>query len=269
MSVQIRCNCGWNSQVSDFYLGDRVACPQCGEKLNVHAQAGVPYGYPPYPTWQKQTAPRPNVWLPRPRRAPVAPDNPHSAAAFVLGLMAMLLAFTGCGTPLGAAVAFCAVMSAMRSRSWSRQQGRPLDTNTKLGFGFSLVAVMISALLFLAVLGESTRTHCPPHCVKPVQVQPVKPEVKVFPEYRYRDTRPSEPPGNLAPQPGYRYPQPKPSNNGQWSYNTSPAEKEDVLDRVRREMHEEDLRKQAQAKRQAGPEKPAPKAPVPEYRYGK
>src|SRR5690606_13911882 len=56
MSLEIRCNCGWTSQVSEFYLGDRVSCPDCGQKLNVHPQSGVPYGYAPYPTWQKRPA---------------------------------------------------------------------------------------------------------------------------------------------------------------------------------------------------------------------
>lgn len=97
MSFEIRCKCGWRSQVSEFYLGDRITCPECACKVEVRENADVPYAYPPYPTWQKRV---PAVWTARRpvrRRVDWRPKNdPNANPAFWMGA-------EGCSSPLSAA----------------------------------------------------------------------------------------------------------------------------------------------------------------------
>lgn len=186
MSLEIRCNCGWTSQVSEFYLGDRVSCPDCGDKLSVHPQSGVPYGYAPYPTWQKRPAISQPARLPRRRRFIALPQDPHAAPAFVLGLLALILAFTGCGSVLSAGLAFCGLLSAWRSRRWCRAHNRPYHSRVKLGIVFSVVSILLSVFVVWAMLTDGGRTNCRPHRDKPVVVEPVKEQVAPGP--RYTDT---------------------------------------------------------------------------------
>lgn len=186
MSLEIRCNCGWTSQVSEFYLGDRVSCPDCGRKLSVHPQSGVPYGYAPYPTWQKRPAISQPARLPRRRRFIALPQDPHAAPAFVLGLLALILAFTGCGSVLSAGLAFCGLLSAWRSRRWCRAHNRPYHSRVKLGIVFSVVSILLSVFVVWAMLTDGGRTNCRPHRDKPVVVEPVKEQLGPGP--RYTDT---------------------------------------------------------------------------------
>lgn len=186
MSLEIRCKCGWTSQVSEFYLGDRVSCPDCGEKLNVHTRSGVPYGYAPYPTWQKRPSTPQPVRLPGRRRFIAQPQDPHAAPAFVLGLLALMLAFTGCGSVLSGGLAFCGLLSAWRSRRWNAARGTRSHTRVKLGALFSLIAMLFSVLIVWAMLTDGGRTNCGPRGGKPVVVEPVKEQIAPGP--RYSDT---------------------------------------------------------------------------------
>ncbi|MCZ7606111.1 MAG: hypothetical protein M5U25_08550 [Planctomycetota bacterium] len=187
MSLEIRCNCGWTSQVSEFYLGDRVSCPDCGRKLSVHPQSGVPYGYAPYPTWQKRPEISQPARLPRRRRFIALPQDPHAAPAFVLGLLALILAFTGCGSVLSAGLALGGLLSAWRSRRWCRAHNRPYHSRAKLGIVFSVVSILLSVFMVWAMLTDGGRTNCRPHRDKPVFVEPVK-EQLAAPGPRYTDT---------------------------------------------------------------------------------
>jgi hypothetical protein len=187
MSLEIRCNCGWTRQVSEFYLGDRVACPDCGQKLNVHAQSGVPYGYAPYPTWQKRPAISQPAQLPRRRRFITLPQDPHAAPAFVLGLLALILALTGCGSVLSAGLAFCGLLSAWRSRRWCHAHAQPVPSRVKLSAVFSILSILLSVLMVWVMLTDGGRTNRRPHCSKPVVVEPVK-EQLAAPGPRYSDT---------------------------------------------------------------------------------
>lgn len=183
MSLQLHCNCGWTSQVSEFYLGDRVCCPDCGTKLNVHAQSGVPYGYAPYPTWQKKVAPP--VRAARHRTYPLfAPTNPHSGPAFWLGLFSMFLVFTGCGAIPGALLALFGINSWANSRRFAKTHKQAQEGRATVGAGFSALALLIcagSAYSMFGSTGCNHRTVCPgPPPVEPAQ--PTHPH-----EFRYEE----------------------------------------------------------------------------------
>lgn len=66
MALHAHCNCGWSGNVSETYGDAQLHCPRCGHGLFASqstAPTQVPYGYKPYPTWQKRPVapPRCNV----------------------------------------------------------------------------------------------------------------------------------------------------------------------------------------------------------------
>ena len=184
MSLQIRCNCGWSSQVSEYYLGDRVSCPDCGAKLNVHEKAGVPYGYAPYPTWQKkiQRPMRPA----RHRSYPLfTPQNPHSGPAFWMGLFSLMLTFTGCGAVPGAILAIFSANSWARSRLYAKKHGQVNEPRAGVGFAMSLLTLGICTVMLLAILDDGTchREHRP-EC-RQQYTQPIDHDHAAPHEFRY------------------------------------------------------------------------------------
>jgi hypothetical protein len=146
MSRQLHCNCGWSSQVSDYYLGDRVTCPDCGNRLQVHQQSGVPYGYAPYPTWQKRAPAR----APRQRSRLVFVEDPHASPAFWLGLMALILVLTGCGAIPGVMLALFAIGAWSRSRRFTGDFGLPATPRAAGGLVMSSVSLGLAAVMLLA-----------------------------------------------------------------------------------------------------------------------
>lgn len=162
MSLQLRCICGWTSQVSEYYLGDHIACPDCGVKLNVHAQAGVPYGYAPYPIWQKRTTPA--QFRPGRRRAyPLfTPQDPNAAPTFWLGMFALLLVFTGCGAIPGVMLALFGVTSWARSRRFAKQHKQVHQSRANVGLGMSVLAIGLAGVMLVGLFVDEgrERTSC-------------------------------------------------------------------------------------------------------------
>jgi hypothetical protein len=248
MSLEVRCTCGWRCQASEYYLGDRIECPDCGTKVAVNQHSDIPYGYAPYPTWQKKAPAR----LPRARSASLfTADDPHAGSALWLGVFAVFAALTGCGGVVAILLAVFSAREALRSNAFNRRASRPLEGRARAALVLSSSAVLLAGVAFFGFIADASHSH--DNCRG--DRRPVAPKVEV---------RHVLPPRGQTPEPGYRYPPATPYNSSQRSYNTNPSAKEDILDRVRREMREEDLRRQAQAE----PDKPAPKAPDPEYRYG-
>lgn len=247
MSLEVRCTCGWRCQASEFYLGDRIACPDCGVRIPVSTRADIPYGYAPYSTWQKKTP----ASVPK-RRASLPPvEDPHAAQALWLGIFAVMAALTGCGGVVAILLAAFGVREAVRSNAFNRRVARPLEGRARAALVLSSSAVLLAGVALFGFIAEASHSHG--NCRS--DRRPVAPQVEV---------RHVLPPRGQTPEPGYRYPPAKPYDNSKWSYNTNLSEKEDILDRVRREMREEDLRRQAQAE----PDKPVTTAPAPECRYG-
>ncbi|MBZ0138129.1 MAG: hypothetical protein K8I27_17365 [Planctomycetes bacterium] len=203
MSLQLRCNCGWTSQVSEYYLGDHISCPDCGVRLSVHAKVGVPYGYAPYPTWQKKPVPRPARYRPYPL---FTPEDPNAGPAFWLGLFALMLVLTGCGAIPGAMLALFGVNSWARSRKFARHHKQPGQSRASVGLGMSALALVVAGVMMLglfvdrdcgrAMADQSRECHDDYEQIVP----------------RAPLARPGEPTDLPAPpaKQGYRYPEPSP-----------------------------------------------------------
>jgi hypothetical protein len=276
MSFRIHCNCGWTNQVSEFYLGDRITCPDCGAKVEVHQNSGVPYGYPPYPTWQKKLpAPRAPVYLPSKRRTlfPTYKD-PHAGPAFWLGFGSLLLSISMCGLVPGFLMALFGLRSAYLSHRFSKDHGKKLGAGTKMGLGMSLLSLLVAGLMLLAMF--TSKTHCtrPPHRHRPpaIRMAPEKPHPQQdvrAPSYRYekpdadfyekqrQQSQDAIDAWNRIHSTPYRYnsnpePQPvRPRNDFQRSQQR-------YSNRVR------------EARRSGAPMPPRPSVPSPQgYRYGK
>lgn len=254
MSLQLQCNCGWTSQVSEFYLGDRVSCPDCGVKLNVRGQSGVPYGYAPYPTWQKKVAPPMRVA--RHRTYPLfTPENPHTSPAFWLGLFSLLLTVTGCGAIPGALMAIFGVNSWARSRRFAKTHKQSHDGRATVGLAFSSMSLLACTAMAISMFGGAT--HCTHHhtqCPGPPPVETTQPH-----EFRYEERdaewytqqaerfRAQEAEWRkLREEQGYRYPAVEP-------------EPTPVVPRDEWEQHQQDISEKVR-KQRTGVE--------PEYRYG-
>ncbi|MCA8913874.1 MAG: hypothetical protein KDB90_00580 [Planctomycetes bacterium] len=253
MSLEIRCKCGWTSQVSDFYLGERITCPDCAEKLQVHINRNVPYGYPPYQDWAKRTAPvvRPPTYRPVARDLMVTPRDPFAGAALGLGVASVIAVLTMCGYVPGVMMAVFGLHSAHRSKLWNRHQRRPTDARARAGFALSWLALFFGALVLAGVvLGGPSDSHQPPS-VTPytAPVQPTQTPAPTPKPLRYPVAPPALPPVNTVPQPGMRYPSvPRPE----------PVKPRNEFER-RQLKYSEKVREQRQA----------PGAPKPGYRYGK
>ncbi|MCB9895084.1 MAG: hypothetical protein H6839_11590 [Planctomycetes bacterium] len=253
MSLNIRCKCGWNSQVSDFYLGDRVACPDCDEKIAVHASSNVPYGYPPYKDWAKQTAPvmRAPAFRPAARDLMVVARDPHAGTALGLGIASVLAVLSVCALLPGLILAVFALYSAHRSKQWNVSHRRATDGRARAGFVMSWAALVIAALMFGSLVFDGRPSHrpvVPPEVIAPPRTTPVVPAP---PKHRYPDARPALPPLNTIPQPGMRYPSvPKP---------------EPVV--PRNDFERKQLRYSQKVRQER--QQPAPGGPKPGNRYGK
>jgi len=222
MSLEIRCTCGWRCQASEFYLGDRVACPECGAEVAVHANAGVPYGYAPYPTWQKKPAPVPHQ--PAHRAVTFPPVNPYAASAFWLGLLSLILAVSGAGAIVGVVLAPFAMAMAIRSRRWSRDFSQPADFKARAGLVLSCSALVLSLVLGVCLLASFERTSCHGKRTHSDQRQSA-PQQPAQPRYQNSNARQREADARraryladeaawreAARQQGYRYPaEPKPT----------------------------------------------------------
>lgn len=155
MGLQINCNCGWSSQVSEFYLGDRVSCPSCARKLNVHSQSGVPYGYAPYPTWQRR--PARVVRMPSRRRAMSMPVDSHSGAAYWLAWAGLLLTVTGCGLVPGVLASVVSLQFVSQSRRFSREFNVPVPGRTRSATLLSVISLVVAAVFVFSMICESSR----------------------------------------------------------------------------------------------------------------
>ena len=215
MSVQLRCNCGWESQVSEFYLGDRVTCPECGCKHAVSANAGVPYAYPPYQTWAKQTKPP----LRMPKRRAVSKylittsHDPYASTAVMLSIVSLLMTLTMCGVLPGVLLAFFALHSCCQSKQWNAANGFPTNSRARAASALSLLSLFFGALLGLAMVCSGAAHEASPQPAQQTDVhreRPVTPKVK---RQRYPDGIPSLPPFTTEPESGMRYrtvPEPQP-----------------------------------------------------------
>lgn len=183
MGFEIRCNCGWSSQVSEFYLGDRITCPGCSEKIAVQQQSSAPYAYPPYTTWQKKSPAQVPIRLPHRRAVNFqATDDPHAATAFGLGALSLLLSLSVCGLVPGVIMAIGGIHTAMCSKRACAQNSLTQSFAPKAGFVMSVTALFISAVILLASSGIGT-TNCGHHRSRTVTVQN-EPEVERH-QYRY------------------------------------------------------------------------------------
>jgi DNA-directed RNA polymerase subunit RPC12/RpoP len=194
MSLEIRCTCGWRCQASEYYLGDRVACPECGAKVLVHGRRGIPYGYAPYSTWQKRIP----VTLPQPRPLAAAPlADPHAGAAFWLGVFALIAAFSGFGVVLGLILAAFSIRYVAQSARWNRRNNLRGHGKAYAGLVLSIMTI-VCAVSFFGSLIAHNRLPCrekPP--VTRVE-RPVQGPAHVEPERRERES--------VRPPQEFRYP---------------------------------------------------------------
>jgi hypothetical protein len=52
MRARVRCNCGWQRELSGFYAGKRIRCPECAAIVEVPGEdARGAYMYPPMIDW--------------------------------------------------------------------------------------------------------------------------------------------------------------------------------------------------------------------------
>jgi hypothetical protein len=182
MSLEIRCTCGWRCQASEYYLGDRIACPECGTKILVHGSSGIPYGYAPYPTWQKRFP----VPAPLTRRTIMLPEtDPHAAPAFWLGLLGMFASLTGCGTMIGLVLAVFGIRQALRSARWNRSHSLPARPQARLGMAFSAGAVLLAGVMFFGLFASAGRASCHGPATHVQQHPPQQTQPEQSTQYRY------------------------------------------------------------------------------------
>jgi DNA-directed RNA polymerase subunit RPC12/RpoP len=156
MSLEIRCTCGWRCQASEYYLGDRVACPECGTKILVHGRSGIPYGYAPYSTWQKRIP----VTLPQPRPLPAAPlADPHAGAAFWLGVFALIAAFSGFGVVLGLILAAFSIRYVAQSARWNRRNNLRGHGKACAGLVLSIMTIVCAVSFFGSLIVHDRLPH--------------------------------------------------------------------------------------------------------------
>ncbi|MCA8917463.1 MAG: hypothetical protein KDB32_00080 [Planctomycetes bacterium] len=183
MGFEIRCNCGWSSQVSEFYLGDRITCPDCSEKITVRQQSSVPYAYPPYTTWQKKNPAQAPIRLPHRRSVNFQTTNdPHATTAFGLGMVSLLMSLSVCGLVPGVIMAIGGIYTAMCSKRVCARNSLTQSFAPKAGFVMSVMALLISALIVFASSGMGA-TKCGHHRSRTVTNQ-TRPQVERH-EYRY------------------------------------------------------------------------------------
>lgn len=242
MSLQLRCNCGWTSQVSEYYLGDRVTCPECGTRLGVNPRANVPYAYAPYPTWGK----RPAVRTPQRRRAMLKPQNPHAVSAVWLGMVSTLLVFTGCGIAPGALLALGGVFSWYQSRRFAIAYRQQQPARATVGLMFSLLSLFLAAAFLLALfIGPDSR---PPREIRCYEQPPVEQPAPGAHEFRYPDrdadwyTRQAEKFREqeaewqrMQQEKGYRYPVAEPERTPVEPRNDFQRYQQELSERVRRQ----------------------------------
>lgn len=163
MGFEIRCNCGWSNRVGEFYLPDRVICPDCNLKLNAPSRECVPYGYPPYHEWPKSRQSSGCVRLPV-RRQYGCGDliDPYAGSAFWLGLGGLLLTATICGMFPGLIIALFAVRSVVLSCKYCRDFGLRQRATARAGLVMALAAPALAAgALFVLAQPESSSCHGP------------------------------------------------------------------------------------------------------------
>ena len=171
MGLQINCNCGWSSQVSEYYLGDRVSCPTCANTLNVHTQSGVPYGYAPYPTWQRR--PAQVVRMPSRRRRLSPPVDAHSGAAYWLAWASLLMTVTGCGLVPGVLASIVSLQFVAQSRRFSREFNVPVPGRTRSATLLSVVSLVVAAVFVFSMVAETTPKRSKLEVVTHESLQPV------------------------------------------------------------------------------------------------
>jgi DNA-directed RNA polymerase subunit RPC12/RpoP len=171
MSLEICCTCGWRCQASEYYLGDRVACPECGAKILVHGRSGIPYGYAPYPTWQKRVP----VTLPQPRPLAAVPTtDPHAGAAFWLGTFALVAALSGFGVVLGLILAAFSIRYVAQSARWNRRNNVRGPGRACAGLVLSIMAIMCAVSFFGSLVVHDDfpcRMKRPSTCIEQPPVQ--------------------------------------------------------------------------------------------------
>lgn len=148
MALHAQCNCGWNGTISEGYGGAKLHCPACGAGMFADTEAAkpaVPYGYKPYPTWQKRpapTVPRYNVSQWR------CADRRRSGAAFwslVFGTTGLVLVDWGVCGVLCVAVGVVGLMEGVRGFAYARSKRR-LPVLALIGLVMSMAAISVALM---------------------------------------------------------------------------------------------------------------------------
>lgn len=194
MALHARCNCGWSGNVSEMYGDARLHCPGCGGGLFAGATAPppspIPYGYKPYPTWQKRPVSPPRCHAAQWRCA----QPTGSCGAFwglVFGTLGLVLGTGAWG--LGLVLGVAGLIAGANGFAAARARRRvPV---------LALIAVVMSiASVSVAVMARSDqRRHIPEcHGVPQVEQQQARPSAPVPQPGCTRHVRPRQ---EAAPAP--------------------------------------------------------------------
>lgn len=144
MSLEARCKCGWNGQVSEVYLNGNIPCPDCGENIEV-SRPSSPYAYPPFSSWESQrpkSAPTHGTTVYR--RPPVIhTSRAESWNALFLGVAAVVLSFGRFSWIAALVLAMCAIAAGWRARSTAVSEGRRKPFKATLGMLAGTAALLI------------------------------------------------------------------------------------------------------------------------------
>jgi hypothetical protein len=157
MSLQMRCKCGWSGPVSEVYVGGQIACPDCGEQVEV-SQPSTPYAYPPFPAWDSQR--RKTVKLPPAPQAPVCGGRAYTCSyqrsssceawnALGLSIAGLVLAFGKFSWIASIVLSVCAVVLAVRARRTAASEHRPKPFKSVMAISTSIVALLFATSAML------------------------------------------------------------------------------------------------------------------------
>jgi hypothetical protein len=167
MSLQMHCNCGWSGPVSEVYVGGQIACPDCGEQVEV-SQPSTPYAYPPFPAWDSQR--RKTVKLPPAPQAPVCGGRNYTCTyqrsssceawnALGLSIAGLVLAFGDFSWVASIVLSVCAILIAIRARRTAASEHRPKPFKSVMAISTSIVALMFASSGFLGGKGCDRFQH--------------------------------------------------------------------------------------------------------------
>ncbi len=157
MSLQMRCKCGWCGPVSEVYLGGQIACPDCGEQVEV-SQPSTPYAYPPFPAWDSQR--RKTVKLPPAPQSTVCGGRKYTCTyqrsssceawnALGLSIAGLVLAFGDFSWVASIVLSVCAILIAIRARRTAASEHRPKPVKSVMAISTSIVALLFASSTML------------------------------------------------------------------------------------------------------------------------